>query len=59
MPNSVTTKLDLAQLLTLNKASQSLQLAQINAQLEELTAQQRVGWALENLEGEFSRYLLG
>ncbi len=54
MPNFVTTKLDLAQLLTLNKASQSLQLAQINAQLEELTAQQRVGWALENLEGEFA-----
>ncbi|MDN3683901.1 hypothetical protein QW180_07605 [Vibrio sinaloensis] len=44
----------LAELLTLTKTEQILQLGQINAELEQLTAQQRVAWALENLEGQFA-----
>lgn len=60
MLNSIETKFELvskfelAELLTLNKAEQSLQLAEINTQLEELAAEQRVAWALENLDGEFA-----
>lgn len=44
----------LADLLEKNKVEQILQLAEINAELEVLTAEQRVRWALENLEGEFA-----
>ncbi|MCG7498736.1 phosphoadenylyl-sulfate reductase [Vibrio sp. Of7-15] len=42
----------LSELLALTKVEQTLQLAEINAELEKLTAQERVAWALENLEGE-------
>jgi len=42
----------LAELLTLPKAEQTLRLAALNAYLETLTAQERVAWALEHLDGE-------
>lgn len=45
---------ELAELLEKNKVEQILLLAQINAELEEMTAEQRVRWALDNLEGEFA-----
>ncbi|KGY11433.1 phosphoadenosine phosphosulfate reductase [Vibrio tubiashii] len=54
MLDSVASKPQLAQLLSLTKTEQILQLGQINAELEQLTAQQRVTWALENLEGQFA-----
>ncbi|MBE1276413.1 MULTISPECIES: phosphoadenylyl-sulfate reductase [Enterovibrio] len=47
-------KFQLSDLLGLNKAQQILELAPINAELESLSAQERVQWALENLEGEFA-----
>ncbi|WP_407701703.1 MULTISPECIES: phosphoadenylyl-sulfate reductase [Vibrio] len=50
----MTSKLDLVELLTLNKVGQSLKLAEINAHLEDLNAEQRIAWAIENLEGEFA-----
>lgn len=43
----------LADLLDLPKVEQVLHLAEINAELESMTAQQRVRWALEHLEGNF------
>lgn len=51
MHNSVASKLKLAELLALTKTEQILRLGQINAELEQLTAIERVKWALENLEG--------
>ncbi|CAM4461116.1 phosphoadenylyl-sulfate reductase [Vibrio agarivorans] len=51
MLDSVTSKWKLAELLSLTKTEQILRLAEINAELEQLTAQQRVEWALENLPG--------
>ncbi|MBE4594062.1 phosphoadenosine phosphosulfate reductase [Vibrio navarrensis] len=42
---------NLAELLTLTKVEQTLGLAEVNAYLETLTAQERVVWALENLPG--------
>ncbi|HIF9190394.1 TPA: phosphoadenylyl-sulfate reductase [Photobacterium damselae] len=45
---------DLLALLAQPKVSQILALAEINAELETFTAQQRVGWALEHLTGEFA-----
>ena len=51
MHNSVTSKLKLAELLALTKTEQILRLGQINAELERLTALERVSWALDNLEG--------
>jgi len=51
MHNSVASKLKLAELLTLTKTEQILRLGQINSELEQLTALERVQWALENLEG--------
>jgi phosphoadenosine phosphosulfate reductase len=51
MHNSVASKLKLAELLALTKTEQVLRLGQINAELEQLTALERVEWALENLEG--------
>ncbi|MFA0570513.1 MAG: phosphoadenylyl-sulfate reductase [Vibrio gallaecicus] len=51
MHNSVASKLKLAELLTLTKTQQILRLGQINSELEQLTALERVQWALENLEG--------
>ncbi|MEF1227327.1 phosphoadenosine phosphosulfate reductase, partial [Vibrio fortis] len=42
MHNSVTSKLKLADLLALTKTEQILRLSEINAELETLTAQQRV-----------------
>ncbi|OEE72172.1 phosphoadenylyl-sulfate reductase [Vibrio ordalii] len=41
----------LSELLALTKVEQTLHLAPLNAYLETLTAQQRVMWAIENLEG--------
>lgn len=52
MLNTLEKGFELKTLLTLNKAEQSLQLAEINEKLEAMTAQQRVAWALENLEGQ-------
>ncbi|MCW8335986.1 phosphoadenylyl-sulfate reductase [Vibrio sp. SCSIO 43135] len=51
MLNSVASKPKLAELLSLTKTEQILRLAEINGELERLTAQQRVEWALNNLEG--------
>jgi phosphoadenosine phosphosulfate reductase len=49
----MTNKLHIAALLNLDKAQQKESLADINLQLNEMTAKERVKWALENLEGEF------
>ncbi len=43
----------LADLLDLPKVEQTLRLAEINVELESMTAQQRVRWALEHLDGNF------
>jgi len=48
----MTKQLDLAALLALPKEEQVAALAPINAELEALSAQQRVRWALANLPGE-------
>ncbi|MGE4801674.1 phosphoadenylyl-sulfate reductase [Yersinia hibernica] len=44
---------NLSELKALPKAEQAAALALVNGQLEHLTAQERVSWALENLPGEF------
>ncbi|QCR37088.1 phosphoadenylyl-sulfate reductase [Nissabacter sp. SGAir0207] len=44
---------NLAELNALPKSGQALALAEINGELEALTAEQRVAWALEHLPGEF------
>ncbi|TXZ74899.1 phosphoadenylyl-sulfate reductase [Vibrio mimicus] len=49
MPNHTVPTLE--ELLTLNKVQQTLRLTEVNQQLESLTAQERVIWALENLQG--------
>ncbi|KLV00345.1 phosphoadenosine phosphosulfate reductase [Photobacterium aquae] len=41
-------------LLNENKVEQILQLAQVNAELEGMSPQQRIRWALESLPGEFA-----
>jgi len=46
-------QLDLQHLLTLDKAQRTAALAEVNALLEKKTAQQRVIWAIENLQSEF------
>ncbi|QWA10043.1 phosphoadenylyl-sulfate reductase [Sodalis ligni] len=46
------TELNLNSLNALDKAQQTEALADINLRLEALTAEQRVGWALDNLPGE-------
>jgi phosphoadenosine phosphosulfate reductase len=51
MHDTLTTTLKLGHLLKLNKVEQSLELAEINAKLESLSAKQRVEWAIENLDG--------
>ncbi len=51
MLNSVASKPKLAELLSMTKTMQSIALAQINVQLEQLNASERIKWALENLEG--------
>lgn len=45
--------LELSELKTLDKAQQQQALTEVNQQLEALTAEQRVSWALENLPGQF------
>ncbi|MDD9196372.1 phosphoadenylyl-sulfate reductase [Aliivibrio sp. S3MY1] len=45
-------KLQLSELLSLTKVEQILRLSEVNAELEVLTAQERILWALENLEGK-------
>ncbi|MCF8780448.1 phosphoadenylyl-sulfate reductase [Vibrio sp. IRLE0018] len=54
MLDSVASKLQLSELKTLTKAEQSLRLAEINVELEQLSAQERVAWALTHLEGTFA-----
>lgn len=44
-------ELDLAALNALPKSGQALALAVVNGQLEQLSAQERVAWALEHLPG--------
>ncbi|MBU2895238.1 phosphoadenylyl-sulfate reductase [Vibrio hepatarius] len=51
MNDSVIEKPDLDYLLSATKTEQTLKLAKINVQLEKQTAQERVSWALEHLEG--------
>lgn len=46
--------LTLAELNEMPKSGQALALAETNAQLEKLSAQDRVIWAIENLPGEFA-----
>ena len=45
--------LDLHVLNELPKVDRILQLAETNSQLEKLSAEARVAWALENLPGEY------
>ena len=45
-------RLDLTHLLTLSKTEQTAALAEVNALLETKTAEERVQWAIENLENE-------
>ncbi|SDH84576.1 phosphoadenosine phosphosulfate reductase [Vibrio xiamenensis] len=52
MHNSVAVKPQLKELLSMTKTEQALHLAEINSELEEMTAQERVKWAIENLEGQ-------
>ncbi|EOX3369686.1 phosphoadenylyl-sulfate reductase [Vibrio cholerae] len=49
MPNRTVPTLE--ELLTLNKVQQTLRLTEVNQHLESLSAQERVVWALENLQG--------
>ena len=49
---SVSKKLDLQHLLSLDKAQRTEALAEVNAFLEVKTAKERVEWAVENLENE-------
>jgi len=49
----MTKALDLATLITLDKAQQTEALKEVNALLESKTARERVEWAIENLESEF------
>ncbi|MGT3786445.1 phosphoadenylyl-sulfate reductase [Vibrio cholerae] len=49
MPNRTAPTLE--ELLTLNKVQQTLRLTEVNQHLESLSAQERVVWALENLQG--------
>ncbi|MDN3608932.1 phosphoadenylyl-sulfate reductase [Vibrio ostreicida] len=51
MLDSIANTPQLASLLTLTKTEQTLRLAELNIELEKLTAQQRVSWALKNLKG--------
>ncbi len=51
MHSRIDKKINLAELLKLNKSAQSLKLAEVNVTLEELTAQERMQWALRNLDG--------
>lgn len=46
-------KLDLNALNELPKVERVMALAQTNDQLEKLSAEDRVAWALENLHGEY------
>jgi len=48
----MTKKLDLQQLLSLNKTQRSEALAEVNTLLESKSASERVQWAVENLESE-------
>ena len=54
MLDSIADKLKLSQLVSRTKTEQTLHLGQINAELEQMTAQQRVAWALANLQGQFT-----
>ena len=54
MLDSVTSRLELSELLTLTKTEQILRLAQINVELEKLSASERDKGAFEKLEGEFA-----
>jgi phosphoadenosine phosphosulfate reductase len=51
MAESVLYKPQLEELLAMNKVEQTLHLAELNEYLETLTAQERVKWALDNLQG--------
>ena len=50
MPHNL---LSLSALVALSKEEQTAQLVEVNQQLEALSAQERVQWAFEHLEGEF------
>ncbi|MFT4836045.1 MAG: phosphoadenosine phosphosulfate reductase [Psychromonas sp.] len=49
----MTNRLDLTQLLSLDKAQQTEALKEMNAQLDKKTAHERVEWAIKHLESEF------
>lgn len=50
MPHNL---LSLSALVALSKEEQTAQLVEVNQQLEALSAQERVQWAFEHLEGAF------
>ncbi len=52
MHNSVAIQPQLQELLAMTKAEQTLRLAEINSELENMTAQDRVKWAINNLPGQ-------
>lgn len=54
MPDTVSYQPKLADLLNMTKAEQSLRLTELNSHLEELSAQERIKWALDNLQGSFA-----
>lgn len=56
MPNSTTPalQLNLTELLNQNKVMQTLQLGEINTELEKLNAHQRIQWAYQNLSANFA-----
>ena len=47
-------KLDLNALNDLPKVERVMALAEVNTQLEKLSAEERVAWALENLPGDYA-----
>ncbi|WNJ94148.1 phosphoadenylyl-sulfate reductase [Vibrio ruber] len=51
MPDSVLYRPQLSELLNMTKVEQSLHLAELNGYLESLSAQERIIWAFENLQG--------
>ncbi|MCL9783863.1 phosphoadenylyl-sulfate reductase [Vibrio sp. S4M6] len=51
MLNTIESTLELDELLTMTKAERVIALAQINAELEQLSVMDRVTWAFKNLKG--------
>ncbi|ASA55458.1 phosphoadenylyl-sulfate reductase [Vibrio gazogenes] len=54
MPDNMLYQPQLSELLSMTKVEQSLLLAELNGYLESLSAQERIIWAFENLQGTFA-----